>query len=169
MIIQGAILAGALLFFGVIFVVASQVTPSLPTDDQLQTLSVLTMVSIAFAALAFVGGWLLYNSRFSGDRLKEAYANDLLDRAGNRLEATPAEKAVSLMRTALLIRTAMLEAAAFFGLVCLIVPASGGSLYSIPWIWINAAPLFVLATFVVTTFPTAGRLEDLFETKIRQS
>lgn len=169
MLIQSALPAGALAFFGAVILIAFRTEPSMADEDQLSTVTMLTIASSVFFVTAFAAGHFLYASRFSETNLKNTYDSDLHDADGNPIEATPAEKALSLLRTALLIRTALLEGASFFGLATLIIASTGGFLFNLTWIWVNAIPLATLCGFVVVTFPTPARLERVFEVRIKRA
>jgi len=109
----------------------------------------------------------VYRSRFSARQLETAYRNDLHDQQGNVLDATPAEKAIAFIRTSMLIRTAMFEGPAFFGLAVLMIAAQNGVLVSGSWLWINALPLAVLIALIVITFPTREKVITIFENNIK--
>jgi hypothetical protein len=166
MIIQGALAAGALLFFFVILAVASLNHRNNSIEIDLNQLIYMTSACLLFFIVDFVIGYFLYHSQFKPERLEVAYSSDLKDQNGNIIPASPAEKAVSLIRTSMLIRTAMFEGAAFFGLATLLIGAQQGALNTVPWVWINVLPLFVLLIWVMITFPTANRLENIFEANI---
>ncbi len=169
MIIQTALASGAVLFFGAIMLVAFSTDHVFPTEESLQVLVPLTAISVVFLATAFVLGSMLYNSRFSESNLQNAVTMDVIGPDGQPHNATLAERAVNVIRTAMLIRTALLEGASFFGLAGMMIAATKGTLFAVPWVWVNVVPLVVLIIFVVLTFPTPERLEEIFETRIKRS
>lgn len=169
MIIQTALASGAVLFFGAIMLVAFSPDHASPTEESLQVLIPLTAVSVVFLVTALVVGSMLYHSRFSESNLQNALSVNVIGPDGRPHDATLAERAVNVIRTAMLIRTALLEGASFFGLAGMMIAATNGSLFTIPWVWVNVVPLVVLIAFVVLTFPTPGRLEEIFETQIKRS
>jgi hypothetical protein len=166
MIIQATLAGGALLFFFAVLAIGSLRRPGDSREIDLDMLTTMTMVCIIFFLADAAIGYFLYHAQFKPDRLEKAYSSDLLDKDGNTIPASPADKAVSIIRTSMLIRTALLEGAAFFGLATLMVGAQQGAFSTVPWIWINALPLLVLLLWVMMTFPTSNRLERIFEENI---
>ncbi len=166
MIIQGVLAAGALLFFFTILAVSSLNQQSSSIEIDLDQLTYMTIACLLFFVVDFAVGHFLYHSKFKPERLEAAYSSDLKDQNGNIIPASPAEKAVSLIRTSMFIRTALFEGAAFFGLAILMISAQQGALNTVPWIWLNVLPLLVLLIWVLITFPTANRLVSIFEVKI---
>jgi hypothetical protein len=166
MIIQSALAAGSLLFFFSVLAVSSlnQRNNSIQIDYDL--LTNMTIVCMLFFLVDFAIGYFLYHSQFRPNRLEAVYSSDLLDKNGNVIPASPAEKAISLIRTSMLIRTALFEGAAFFGLATLMVGAQQGALSTVSWVWVNALPLLVLLIWIVIMFPTSNRLEKIFEDNI---
>ena len=166
MIIQGALAAGALLFFFAVLAVASLNQPKNTIAIDLDQLTYMTCACLLFFVADFIIGRFLYFSQFKPERLEAAYSSEFKDQNGNIIPASPAEKAVSLIRTSMLIRTALFEGAAFFGLATLMIGAQQGALEILPWVWINVFPLLALLIWVLSTFPTANRLESIFEANI---
>lgn len=169
MIIQGALAAGASLFLATVVFVGLSPAQYEPHESTVSTLVPMSIAVIVFTIVAFTVGVVLYKSQFTDARLQNVWDNDLLGPDGNVLEATPAQKLVAHLRASLLIRSALLEAATFFGLATLMVAATDRLLFSVPWVWVNALPFVVLIGFIAQTFPTATRLERLFEDKFRRS
>ena len=169
MFIQAFLAGGALIFFLAVLLVGMINQPNALYAIDLELLTTMTFACALFFLLTFIIGHFVYNMQFKSERLESAYSSDLKDKNGNIISASPAEKAVSLIRTSMLIRTALLEGSAFFGLAVLLVGAQQGAIISYSWIWINALPLLVLIIWVIVTFPTSSRLEKIFETKIIKS
>ena len=78
-----------------------------------------------------------------------------------------AHEAVGRIRTALILRAALLEGAALFGLVVFLLAGLRGVLQQEPIYWANLFPWILFVGFVALTFPTRDRLETLFRTRIQ--
>jgi len=166
MIIQAALGLGTLFFFSAVLIVAFLRQSTLANTDSVDLLTTLTLANIImFVALSSVGQFV-YRSRFSAKQLESAYSNDLHDREGTIITATPAIKAISFIRTSMLIRTALFEGSTFFGLAVLMIAATNGLLLSVSWLWINVAPLIIFIALIVFTFPTRDRLVSIFENNV---
>lgn len=167
MIIQATLGLGALFFFLAVLFVAFFRQSTITNSGSLDLLTALTFVNIImFVALSSVGQ-LVYRSRFSAKQLESAYSNDLRDREGNPIAATPAEKAFYFIRSSMLIRTALFEGSTFFGVAALMIAATNGLLLSVSWIWINVLPLVVFIALIVITFPTKNKILSIFENNIK--
>ncbi len=167
MIIQATLGLGTLFFFAVILYFAFLEQSKIVNSEILDFLTTLTIVNIAFFVVLGSVGQFIYHSCFSAKRLETAYSNDLHDREGNPIAATPSEKAISVIRVAVLIRTALFEGSAFLGLVVLMTAATNGFLSSVDWLWINALPFLVNLIIIVFTFPTRNRVLNIFENSIK--
>lgn len=166
MIIQAVLAGGASIFFIAVSAIGLFNQPKNPANIDYDMLSTMTIACMVFWLIVYITGIFLYNSFFKPERLQAAFSSDLFSKNGAPISATPAEKAVSLIGPAMLIRTALLEGAAFFGLASLTIGAQQGALKTVPWIWIDALPWGVLLVWVIISFPTSSRLEKIFETKI---
>jgi hypothetical protein len=167
MIIQAALGLGALFFFFAILIVAFLRQSTIANTESLDLLTTLTLVNIVMLVALSSVGQIVYRSRFSAQQLESAYSNDLHDREGNLITATSAEKAISFIRTSMLIRTALFEGSTFFGLAVLMMAATNGLLLSVSWLWINVLPLVIFIALIVFTFPTRDRLFSIFENNIK--
>jgi len=167
MFIQAGLGLGALFFFlAVLFVAFFRQTSTIDTEP-LDILTTLTPINIVMLVVLGSVGQFIYRFRFSAKQLESAYGNDLRDREGNIIVATPAEKAIYFIRASMLLRTALFEGSAFFGLAALMIAATSGFLLSFLWIWINVLPLVVFIALIVITFPTKNRVLRIFENSIK--
>lgn len=80
--------------------------------------------------------------------------------------ATP-DEAVSRIRTALILRAALLEGPALFGLVVYMLAGLRGVLQQEAIYWANLFPWILFVGFVALTFPTRDRLESLFRNRLQ--
>jgi hypothetical protein len=97
---------------------------------------------------------VLFNRYFSPGRLTSGE---------NVSEEQLATWCVSQLRTAIIVRLAIMEGAAFFGLVVCVIGATGGALAAEPKYWVNLASTCVLALFAITTFPAKERWTSWFQ------
>jgi hypothetical protein len=109
---------------------------------------------------------IMYRLSFTPARLEAAFAQVLRDQQGNPISATPVEKAIALIRTGMLIRTALVQASAFMGLVVLLIAALNNVLLTTTWLWVNVIPAGVLFGLIISTFPTSKTMQRIFETNI---
>lgn len=87
-----------------------------------------------------------------------------------RLEAasSPVSTMVALHRTLDIIRLAILEGAALFGLVVLLLSVMGGYLDDNPVFWVGLAPLGILVLVGLVTFPSRTYLTSFILDKMLQ-
>jgi len=78
----------------------------------------------------------------------------------------PALQIVRAILSAQLIRLALFDAVAVFGLIICLSAAIVGVLQQYPVYWLNTLSSLFLVWFVSARFPTEERLEDLFRKKI---
>jgi len=166
MIIQAALAGGALLFFVAVSTIGLLNQPKNPAAIDYSMLGIMTIICLMLLLLTYITGSFVYNSFFKPERLQAAFSSEPINNEGRPISASPAEKAVSLIRTAILVRTASLEGAAIFGLASFTLAAQQGALKTVPWIWFDILPLIVLLLWVIISFPTPDRLEKIFETKM---
>jgi hypothetical protein len=87
-------------------------------------------------------------------------------RPADAAPATPASDPATWflvrIRTAEILRLALLEAPALFGLVVCVLAAFNGVLHAHPVYWLNALPAVVLIAYATLNFPTLDRLVDRF-------
>jgi hypothetical protein len=160
-IIQIALTLGPLFFLGIVvflFFQRLELEGVRPDEGSLQMLTIVQLFSL-FAAGGISG--VLRARLFSPDALGSLI-----------LSSDPreiAQQCVMQQRTATIVGLALLEGAAFFGLVVCMIGVTNGALQAFPYYWVNAISVLVLLVFSVTTFPTRGNLVNWFERAILQS
>jgi len=163
-IVQLTLAIGVLFFLVAVIFISQNVPGDQPVSpDLIEILN--TIHALLFITAVYAGHWL-FNRRFSSENLERAYGKNFVDKRGRPLASTPSEKLVLLIRTAYIIRAALLEGAAFFGLMTLVVCAQSGLLNTQPFLWLNAGSALYEITFILLTLPTAERQESLFEERI---
>lgn len=148
-VVHAAIAAGILTFSAVVVIVYLQSAAVFPAESDIFLLTVLTAVH------AFMATGLVFAGR--------AIAEVLCARQGPSADAA---ECVALIRKAAIIRLATMEGGAFFGLVVLIVGSTNGVVHAFPAFLLNGLTAFNAIAYIVLTFPTADRLEQVFRTKI---
>jgi hypothetical protein len=83
-------------------------------------------------------------------------------------EAQTIGQILSVIRTSHIIRLAVLEGVAFFGLVVCIIGATNGGLSLRSEYWLNGVPAIFYIIFVSLSIPSASRLEQLFINRFQQ-
>ncbi len=149
-IIHTALMAGATMFLLVILMLHFQTHPSGSTD--IGTVNLLSIVHALFALSAFGASRIIFGRLFSEQTILNS--------------PDPYASALGMMRSALLVRMAVMEGAAFFGLAVCIIAVTGGITQTEPIYFLNTASY---ALFILTgsmTFPTKDSLTELFRTQI---
>lgn len=145
-VVQAALMGGVF-FFGLVVVLfairppAASATPIAPR--------VLLLLSALHAAGA-LGAWAV----------APFLQGLLLARLGARMGAVGT---VGALRSALVLRLALLEGPALFGLVICLLAGISGALRATPLYWLNALSAVAFIGYGVLSFPTVERLEALGE------
>jgi hypothetical protein len=145
---------GVLIFFFVVLFLFLQSfsNPSTPAGPEPEHyVMMLTMLHFIVLTVAYLGATFVYRSL-----LGRAFS------AGQK--AASAEAVLSSMRMAGIVRLAIMEWAAFFGLVVLVVSIQQWVLQTNPEYWVNLISTIIMFGFVYGTFPTRARLEELVQT-----
>ena len=142
---------GVLIFFFVVLFLFLQSfsNPSTPTGPEPEHyVMMLTMLHLAVLVVAYLAATFVYRTML-------ARAFSLEQRS------VSAEAVLSNMRLAGIVRLAVIEWAAFFGLVVLVVATQQWVLQHSPEYWVNLISTVVMLCFAFLTFPTRARLEEL--------
>ncbi len=159
--VQAALMMGVPSFLLVVLFFSSQHRSPAPGESG--DAGLLRMLS--FAHLAVAGGcWavapLLYGAQFGARALGRSTAEED-GPAGNNAAGV----ALFAIRRALILRLALLDGAALFGLVVCFLGAINGVLREQPVYWLNALSALIFLGFGVLSFPTRDRVEAIFETR----
>jgi len=138
-LVQSALTLGPLLFFVVTAGIAAEPQVSGGASDDL--LTVLSMVNAGLVFAALGAGMVVLT------RLREAG----LERA------TSPEQMVAVVSRMAILRLALLEASALFGIVVVLLAAGAGRLQTRPGLWWNAVPLVALIVTALLTVPSRAR------------
>lgn len=142
---------GVLVFFFVVLFLFLQSfsNPSIQTDPSAEEyVMMLTMLHLTVLVIAYLAATFVYRKI-----LARAFSSEQ--------RSVSAEAVLSSMRLAGIVRLAVMEWAAFFGLVVLVVATQQWVLQGAPEYWINLISTVIMFGFVFLTFPTRSRLEEL--------
>ena len=142
--------AGVLVFATIIVVLSSVIEGAQREPGSDGMLRTLTMVSMGFFLVALPTAKLVYESFFRG---KSSGEMDV-------------DRVMGKIRSAYIIRSAILEAAAMLGLVTCLVGIFNGWLQQQPLYWVNLLPSAAFVAFTAATVPGRDRLERIFVDKI---
>ncbi len=159
-VIQGAIGMG-ILVFGIVVGVLYSTTHAEPTLDDVELIQTLTLAHLLILSGGVATANLLFRKLFSDPQL--AVAADRNVTGADRQPVTdPALKVLAHVRSAIIVRLAILEAPALFGLViCLLMTINGVALIA-PIYLLNSLSAAGFLVYVVTTFPNRERLVGIF-------
>jgi len=145
---------GVLIFFFVVLFLFLQSfsNPIIVADAAAEEyVMMLTMLHLTVLVLAYLMGTFVYRK--------------MLGRAFSAEQRSlSAEAVLSNIRLAGIVRLAVMEWAAFFGLVVLVVATQQSVLQRVPEYWVNVISTVIMFGFVLLTFPTRARLEEVSQT-----
>jgi hypothetical protein len=150
---------GVLVFlFVVIFLfLQSSANPSRSIDPEpARYVMMLTVLHLAVASAAYVAAAFIHRRI-----LTRAFAPERV--------ASSAEAVLSSLRLAGIVRLAIMEWVAFFGLVVLVVATQQWVLQYDPEYWANLVSTAVFFAFVLLTFPTRAKLKETSREELAKS
>jgi len=164
-----ALIMGVIVFTAAVFIIYSTDKSQENVNIDPDLLTTMSLVHACFALAAYALATFQYKSQFRTERLSGVSRGETSDRSVMYPSSTPAESYLSIIRTALIIRLALMQGAAFFGLVTCIIGATSGALRLHPEYWANLASSVVMIGFCILTFPNKERLAGIFEEKINRT
>lgn len=126
-----------------------------PDAHAVQSMETLSMANAGVTIMAYLLAPFLFSRALTGTRLDPGQEAN-----------TPRElafQALLLLRTAIIVRMAVLEGAALFGVSVCVIGVTGGTLYAEPLYWLNLGSGALLIAFGVFTFPAREGLLDILE------
>ncbi|MBI5473257.1 MAG: hypothetical protein HY961_13015 [Ignavibacteriae bacterium] len=155
-IIHIALALGALLFFGVvIFLYFNGTADAEPEEDVIQALC---LVLIVFGMTAYGAAMFVYKKMFAEISLAEPVMT-----SDGKTIVNQAEIFVARLRSAQIIRLALFQGVALFGLVICQLSVMNGLMHASPVYWAAALPTLFVILLVALTFPTKEKLAADFE------
>lgn len=159
-IMQTALVLAPLLYVIPVIVMFSNRSTMPPGPDGFLLINILSFMHGATLLIAGFFGSFLFQRIFSAERVGAAS-----DQKPDAL----ASIALGLLRSAIILRLASFEGAAFFGITVCILAMMNGVLDAEPAYWLNLGSLVIFAAFAVQTFPTKERLTAWFEEMLARS
>ncbi len=168
-IIFSGLAAGVLFFAFLVFLIYRQRVSADYDPASIQFLNILSIVNIIMTVAAIVIGKLLADRQFSEGNLARAIEKDYKNKAGVSLNLSPAQRCLAIIRAAFILRIAMMEGAAYFGLAIALVVITSGMEAVEPAYLLNAATALPVLRYILINFPSAEKLEEVFKTRIQKS
>ena len=153
-IIHSALLGGATMFAFVVLLLHAQHIDNEPVDAEVVT--IMSIVNALFAVGAFGISHILFERMFNNQQQNNSISST------NSLY----EQSLATIRAAMIVRMAILEGAAFFGLVVCLIAVTGGVTQQEPAYLFNLASYFLFMLVGINTFPTKNALLDIFRKNI---
>ena len=162
-VIQGALGAG-IIFFGVVIFVLSQQTGTwseLPDPSILSLLQILTVAHIVLGLIMALAAPIIFKA-IVNERKVETFGTRY---TGNSIgsDLSVGEKCLAVIKTGMIVRLAMFESVAFFGLIICFLAVLWGVVGSHPVYLINAGSSLLFIIYIFQTFPTKQRIEGIFK------
>lgn len=158
-IITSALNIGVLLFFAVclfLYFSGDNIIDTENLDTSFNDKMLLGVLGLT--ALMIVMSRIIPNNVFKKD--SEAMTSFLNERA------SPVKEAIQLVTTHYIIKFAMLEGAALFGLVTLLLSVLNSAIRSNDIYWLAIIPMLVMNSIFILTFPTKERVIQLINDKL---
>jgi hypothetical protein len=155
-ILQGALMMGVVLFLFAVLFVFSQGSPVPPGEAEVETVRTLTFAHIGLLIVNVGVSLFLGQKLFSPEAMKDVLS-------GLDDPQVIALRCAMQQRTAMIVRMALLEGSAFFGLAICMIGSTSGVLANMQVYWINLLSPCLVVGFGIVTFPTKERLGAWFE------
>lgn len=164
--IHVAIGLGPIVFAVIIGFVYSRTAAQPPDPDSIGLLRFVSLVHIAVAFICWTASFIVPGVILSVRRLDAAIGQPMVAARGlTRPITDPYEILLTLMLQAHIVRIALLEGPALFGLVVCLVGTVQGQIQTHPVYWFNTGSTVVLALLLAITYPTRDKLVETFRRK----
>ncbi len=164
-----ALAAGILVFGFAIILLVSHRAPAVVDSSLLSIMNTMSILNIAFAAVAIAAGKFISDRQFSEANLAGAVTKSFRNKAGASLDLSPAQRCLAVIRIAFILRVALMEMAAYLGLAVTMMAAVNGIGAIEPAYFMNAATTLPVLAYILINFPTAEKIEEVFKAKIQKS
>jgi hypothetical protein len=159
-IIQAALGLGVFTF-GIVIAVLYTTATAVPTREDIELIQMLTLGHLVILSGGAAMASILFRNFFSERQLAAAAKRTVRDSRGQTL-TDPASKALAHVRSAIVLRLAVLEAPALFGLVICFLMVTNGAATVAPMYLLNALSAAGFIVYIATTFPNKDRLSGIF-------
>ena len=166
-LVQGGLGLGILIFGIVVLILNMTIEPSAGrlTETALRPVQILSLVTLVLTLSTYTAAFLVNRFFFDTDRLSKRMGKELRDEKGGII-GEPAEKFIHILLHSTILRLALLEGSALFGLVVCQIAVVWGVLQVRPLYWLNALPAAIMIAYVVATFPSRERILNTFQNEI---
>jgi F0F1-type ATP synthase membrane subunit c/vacuolar-type H+-ATPase subunit K len=153
-VIHMAVSAGPIIFAVAVVFVMSVTREITPVAQDIVLMNVLSLANLLIMASAWFVGTFVFQRLCSNWRTVEE---------GENGQNTQVQRALGSMRNGLIVRLAMIEASAIFGIAVCLIGVMRGVLPKESMYWFNMAPLAVLFGYSITNFPSKSKIISIFE------
>jgi hypothetical protein len=153
-VIHMAVSAGPIIFAVAVVFVMSVTREITPVAQDIVLMNVLSLANLLIMASAWFVGTFVFQRLCSNWRTVEE---------GENGQNTQVQRALGSMRNGLVVRLAMIEASAIFGIAVCLIGVMRGVLPKESMYWFNMAPLAVLFGYSITNFPSKSKIISIFE------
>jgi len=153
-IIQLSLVSGLVIVGALVILLYYNIEPSQDhtVSDILFLVQILTLVHIMFAVPMYILSPIFLKKLVRKDRLSKIPDDTVSSTA--HTEMNQAEKCLFMIRSAIIIRSAMYEGVAFFGLTICLLGAAKGILQSHTVYWVNAFSTIAALWLMLKTYPS---------------
>jgi hypothetical protein len=159
-------LAGGIVVFTLVLLILYYAGGEVVSGESEEMLQFLSIAAFVIFVGAFWAGQLVFDKRFSREGLKMAGVPETSTHPHMSHGSSPAERCLSVLRTALLIRYALIEGATYFAIAVTTISITTGMIYLQQVYLINFAYPVVALIYFSLTIPTSERLEEMFLRRI---
>jgi len=149
-IIHGALISGVMLFFAITLFLFDQTSPVTPPDNSMMLSISIVHAIICFSSYAVLP--FLFSLVFNKTKLDQVAASK-----------EPYGAALDMIRTGFLLRTALAEGTAFFGLTVCLIGITNGSMHADPKFLLNYGSTVLFLGYAVVSFPTKEKIVQVFK------
>jgi hypothetical protein len=160
-IIQLSLASGLIIVGALVLLLYYQIKPSQDhaVSGVLFLVRMLSLMHVMFAIPMYFLSPIILKKMISKDRLSKIPHGAVSNTEPT--EMTQSEKCLFMIRSAIIVRSAMYEGVAFFGLTILLLGAAKGILQSHTVYWVNAFSTIVALWLMLKTFPSREMILDI--------
>lgn len=153
-IIHVAISMAPIFFAAAIVFVMLTMPPLVATPSDISLIDVLSILNLVILASAWFVGSFIFQKMVASGISSEIAGND---------QTLRAEVILAALKSGLIVRLAMLEGSAVFGLTVCLLGVMRGVLPGESIYWFNLVPITFLIAYSVSNFPSSGRILSILK------
>ena len=153
-IIHVAISTAPVFFAAAIVFVMLTMPPVVATPSDASLIDILSMLNLVVLASAWFVGSFIFQKLLASGISSEIAGND---------RTMKAEVILASLKSAMIVRLAMLEGSAVFSLTVCLLGVMRGVLPEESIYWFNLVPIAVLIGYSVSNFPSSGKILSILE------